>query len=127
MQASKLYLYLWEHRFWDPEQDRLLTRVCFGITGHPDGRVQGYEGHVGHRVVFAYLWQGPERAIRELEIKIKTDFREHLFNGHLGAEYEWLTEDITLEQIANWVKWEVEDVSTITTVAENATLQIKQG
>ena len=123
MQESKLYLYLWQHRFWDPDQDCLLTRVCFGITSSPDGRIQDYEGHVGHSVRFAGLWQGPDRVIRELEKKIKIDFDEYLFVGHLNAQYEWLDERISLDQIVSWVQWEIQDISTITTVVEPAMLQ----
>jgi len=107
------YLYLWRHRFWDPDQDKLVERICFGITGDPDGRRNGYEGHVGHRVEFAHLWSGPDRVIRELEDKIKTDFRDYLFQGHRDFVYEWLSEDIAMEQILGWMDYELQDVSTV--------------
>lgn len=112
-ESDQLYLYLWSHRFWDPDQDRLMTRVCFGITSDPDNRTNGYEGHVGHRVRFEHLWQGPDRLIRELEIKIKTDFQDYLFVGHRDFTYEWLAEDITMEQISGWVSYEVADISSV--------------
>lgn len=115
--SDQLYLYLWSHRFWDPEQDKLLTRVCFGITSDPDNRCNGYEGHVGHAVKFDCLWMGPERLIRELETKIKTDFHDYLFSGHRGFTYEWLEEDITLEQIRNWVEYEVSDIASVKQVS----------
>lgn len=110
------YLYLWQHRFWDPVQQKILDRVCFGITGDPDGRRNGYEGHVGHAVEFAHLWQGPERVIRELENKIKMDFQDHLVKGHRNFVYEWLTEDIAMDQILGWVQYEIQDVNTVVKV-----------
>lgn len=116
-ESDQLYLYLWSHRFWDSEQDQPITRVCFGITSDPDNRTNGYEGHVGHRVKFEHLWQGPDRLIRELEIKIKTDFQDYLFVGHRNFTYEWLTEDITMEQILGWVVYEVEDISSVIKVS----------
>ena len=116
-ESDQLYLYLWSHRFWDPDQDQLMTRVCFGITSDPDNRTNGYEGHVGHLVRFEHLWQGPDRLIRELEIKIKTDFQDYLFVGHRDFTYEWLAEDITMEQISGWVSYEVEDISSVIKVS----------
>jgi hypothetical protein len=117
--SDHLYLYLWQHRFWDPDQDQLICRVCFGITSDPDNRRNGYEGHVGHPVIFQHLWKGPDRLIRELEAKIKTDFQEHLWSGHRGFEYEWLTEEITMEQILGWVDYEVQDLDTVVKVSDH--------
>ena len=115
--SDPLYLYLWLHRFWDPDQDRLIARVCFGITSDPDNRTNGYEGHVGHRVMFEHVWRGPDRLIRELEIKIKTDFQDHLFVGHRGFTYEWLMEDITMEQIVGWVEYEIQGIDSVSKVS----------
>lgn len=91
----------------------MLDRVCFGITKDPDGRRNGYEGHVGHSVEFVHLWQGPERVIRELENKIKVDFQDYLVRGHRNFVYEWLTQDIALDQITGWIDYELQDVSTV--------------
>jgi len=117
MQASdQLYFYLWSHKFWDPEQDSLVTRTCFGITQDYDNRQNGYEGHVGHRVSFSHIWAGPSRLIRELETKVKQEFREYLFTGYRNYVYEWITEAIETEQVANWVDWEVGEIPTVSCV-----------
>lgn len=117
--SEQLYFYLWSHKFWDPDLDQLITRVCFGITSDPDNRQNGYEGHVGHRVRFEHLWQGPDRLIRELEIKVKADFREHLFAGHREFTYEWLTEDIEIQQILGWVEYELQGIDSVIKVSEH--------
>lgn len=107
--AKQYYFYLWRHRFVDDATDQILTRTCFGITSNPVGRVQGYEGHVGHTVRFARLWTGPERLIRELESRIKSDFFQHIFVGTNGFRYEWINESVDFDNIVGWVEWEVEN------------------
>lgn len=110
MAESKLYyFYLWRHRFVDDATDQITARTCFGITGNPTGRIQGYEGHVGHVVKFAKLWTGPERLIRELETRIKSDFYQYVVVGTGGFRYEWINEEVEFESITNWVEWEVEN------------------
>jgi len=107
MQVSKpYYFYLWIHRFVD-DQDQIITRTCFGITKNVDDRRNGYEGHVGHTVCFARVWSGPERLIRELETRVKTDFNEYLVRGHRNFQYEWIKEDIAFDSIVKYVEWEV--------------------
>jgi hypothetical protein len=102
------YFYLWVHRFVS-DDDQIIARTCFGITSDIDRRIHGYEGHVGHSVQFKNIWIGPERPIRELETKIKADFSDYLFCGHQNFRYEWITEEISYEQIYNWVMWEIGD------------------
>ena len=110
MQESKpYYFYLWRHRFVDDATDQVLARTCFGITGNPTGRIQGYEGHVGHVVKFTGLWTGPERLIRELENRIKSDFYEHIVTGTNGFRYEWIDETIDHQAVHGWVQWEIEN------------------
>lgn len=110
MQESKpYYFYLWRHRFVDDVTDNILTRTCFGITGNPTGRTQGYEGHVGHTVKFTGLWTGPERLVRELENRIKSDFYEHIVIGTNGFRYEWINENIDHQAVHGWVEWEIEN------------------
>ena len=110
MQESKVYyFYLWRHRFVDDATDQVVTRTCFGITSNPTGRIQGYEGHVGHRVKFTGLWTGPERLIRELETRIKSDFYDHIVTGTNGFRYEWINETIDHQSVHGWVDWEVEN------------------
>lgn len=116
LESDQLYFYLWSHRFWDPEQDQLVTRTCFGITQDHDNRQNGYEGHVGHAVKFSHIWSGPSRLIRELESKVKQEFREYLFCGHRNYVYEWILEPIELEQIAAWVDWEIAEIATVSRV-----------
>lgn len=108
MQESDHYFYLWRNRIVN-DADQIVWRTCLGITGHPDNRTHGYEGHCGHTVKFAKLWTGPKRLIQELEIKIKRDFYDYLFVGTGGFRYEWITEDVEFENIVKWVEWEVEN------------------
>lgn len=108
MQESNHYFYLWRHRFVNND-DQIVCRTCLGITGNPDNRTLGYEGHCGHTVKFAKLWAGPKRLIQELEIKIKRDFHDYLFVGTGGFRYEWITEDVDFDTIVKWVEWEVEN------------------
>jgi hypothetical protein len=103
------YFYLWRHRFVDDATDQIVARTCFGITSNPGNRIHGYEGHVGHIVKFAKLWTGPERLIRELETRIKTDFFQHTVVGTDGFRYEWIDENVKFDDIVNWVNWEVEN------------------
>jgi len=93
--------------------DRLVSRTCFGITGNPDNRRNGYEGHVGHSVEFEYLWTGPERVIRSLEDRIKQDFSDYLLVGHRGYRYEWITEAVAFEQIVQYLEWEIQRHTTV--------------
>lgn len=98
------YLYLWRHKFVDPETDTVKERTCFGITSNPKRRIQGYEGHVGHKVKFSALWTGPERLIRELESQIKDHSEGFRFVGTDNFKYEWITEQVPYDQIYNWIE-----------------------
>ena len=91
----------------------LVIRTCFGITGNPDNRRNGYEGHVGHSVEFEHLWTGPERVIRTLEDRIKQDFADYLLIGHRGYRYEWITEEVPFEQIVQYLEWEIKQHPTV--------------
>lgn len=118
MQASnqkQYWLYLWKKRIL-LDDDSIVTRVCYGITSDVDGRRNGYEGHNGHAVEFLDLWTGPERPIKALEAKISEVFVEHRFVGHRNFKYEWLTEDVSYEQIKSWIEWELADFPSITKV-----------
>ena len=104
MQESKqYYLYLWRHRYVDPDSNEIIERTCFGITSNPERRIQGYEGHVGHRVQFSALWTGPERLIRELESQIKDHSEGFRFVGTGNFKYEWITEQVPYDQFYDWV------------------------
>ena len=104
MQESKpYYLDLWRHRYVDPDSNEIVERTCFGITGNPERRIQGYEGHVGHRVRFSALWTGPERLIRELESQIKDHSEGFRFVGTGNFKYEWITEQVPYDQFYDWV------------------------
>ena len=103
------YFYLWRHRFVDDATDKIIARTCFGITSNPQGRIHGYEGHVGHTVKFVRLWTGPERLIRELETRIKSDFFQQIVVGTNGFRYEWINETVDFDTIVKWVEWEVEN------------------
>jgi hypothetical protein len=104
MQESKqYYLYLWRHRYVDPDSNEIVERTCFGITSNPERRIQGYEGHVGHRVRFSALWTGPERLIRELESQIKDHSEGFRFTGTGNFKYEWITEQVPYDQFYDWV------------------------
>jgi len=103
------YFYLWRHRFVDDVTDKIIARTCFGITSNPDNRIQGYEGHVGHVIKFAKLWTGPERLIRELETRIKSDFFNHTVVGTGNFRYEWIKEEVEFENIIEWVNWEIKN------------------
>jgi hypothetical protein len=113
VESKPYYFYLWQHRFCDPDTDSLKTRICFGITGNLDNRQNGYEGHVGHAVRWQSVWSGPERLIRELESKVKIDFRDFLWAGHRNYKYEWLDESISLDQITGWAEFELDGISTV--------------
>jgi hypothetical protein len=105
MQESKqYYLYLWRHRYVDPDSNEIVERTCFGITSNPERRIQGYEGHVGHRVRFSALWTGPERLIRELESQIKDHSEGFRFVGTGNFKYEWITEQVPYDQLHNWIE-----------------------
>ena len=103
------YFYLWRHRYIDDVTDKIVARTCFGITSNPANRIHGYEGHVGHVVKFARVWSGPERLIRELETRIKSDFFQHTVTGTDGFRYEWINETVDFDSIVRWVDWEVEN------------------
>ena len=87
----------------DPESNNIIERTCFGITSNPRRRIQGYEGHVGHRVKFSALWCGPERLIRELESQIKDHSEGFRFVGADNFKYEWITEEIPYDQLYDWL------------------------
>jgi hypothetical protein len=103
LESKTYYLYLWRHKYIDPETDQIVERTCFGITGNPKRRIQGYEGHVGHRVRFSALWTGPERLIRELESQIKDHSEGFRFVGTDNFKYEWITEQVTYDQFFDWI------------------------
>lgn len=117
MPESNYYLYLWRNPV--VIDGKIVRRTCFGITGNPDNRRNGYEGHVGHSVEFEYLWSGPERVIRTLEDKIKQDFADYLFSGHRGYRYEWITEEVEFEQIVHYLEWEIGNIPSVTKVSEH--------
>ena len=102
-ESKQYYLYLWRHRYVDPDSDEIVERTCFGITSNPKRRIQGYEGHVGHRVKFSALWTGPERLIRELESQIKDHSEGFRFVGTGNFKYEWITEQVPYDQLYDWV------------------------
>ena len=102
-ESKDYYLYLWRHKYIDPETDLVVERTCFGITGNPKRRIQGYEGHVGHKVKFSALWTGPERLIRELESQIKDHSEGFRFVGTGNFKYEWITEQVPYDQFYDWV------------------------
>lgn len=107
MPESKIYyFYLWQHRYIDAA-DQIIARTCFGITKNITDRVKGYEGHVGHVVEFGHVWQGPERLIRELESRIKSDFYNKIFTGTDNYRYEWIQESVKFEEVVGWTEWEV--------------------
>ena len=108
-ESKPYYFYLWRHTYLEEGATELTTRTCIGITSNPWNRIHGYEGHVGHVVKFAKLWKGPERLIRELETKIKSDFYDYMFVGTDKFRYEWINENIPFDSIVNWVKWETEN------------------
>lgn len=106
LDSKPYYFYLWQHRYLD-DTDAVKVRTCFGITSNPASRVHGYEGHVGHTVRFARLWSGPERLIRELENRVKSDFHDHVFVGTDGFRYEWICETVAFETVVAWTEWEI--------------------
>jgi hypothetical protein len=106
MQESNHDFYLWRHRYVDNDNN-IVCRTCFGITSNRDNRQNGYEGHVGHPVVFEKIWSGPERLIRELETKVKQDFADYLFQGHRNFVYEWITEEVDFDTIVKYIEWEI--------------------
>lgn len=112
MLVSNYDFYLWRHCYVD-ENDNIVCRTCFGITSNRDNRRNGYEGHVGHSVVFEHVWTGPERLIRELESKIKLDFADYLVKGHRNFVYEWINEEIEFDNIVNYVEWEVKRLTGV--------------
>jgi len=103
LESKQYYLYLWRHRYVDPDTNEIVERTCFGITGNPTRRIQGYEGHVGHKVRFSGLWTGPERLIRDLESQIKDHSEGFRFVGTGNFKYEWLTEQVPYDQIYDWI------------------------
>jgi hypothetical protein len=115
--SEQAWLYLWANRVV-LEDDTIVTRICFGITSNPVRRAIKYEGANGHRVVFCDLWTGPSRVIKTLESRIKTVFNDHLVVGSRNTKYEWLMEDITLEQIKGWINYEIKEFPSIEYVTE---------
>lgn len=101
--SNEHYLYLWQHKYIDPDTDKIVERTCFGITSNPLRRLQGYEGHVGHRVKFSALWKGPSRLIRNIENRIKEHSSEFRFVGTGNFKYEWITEQIPYQQLYEWI------------------------
>lgn len=115
MRESSYYLYLWQNPVLVAGQ--VVWRTCFGITGNVDNRRNGYEGHVGHTVEFLHLWSGPERVIRTLEDKIKQDFADYLVIGHRGYRYEWITEQVDIQQILQYLEWEISCIPSVIKVS----------
>lgn len=111
--TTQNWLYLWTKRIV-LDDNTIVERVCFGITSNVGRRQSDYEGANGHIVKFCDLWTGPTRPIKTLETRIKNVFAEHLVVGSKNATYEWLMEDVTLEQIKNWINWEIQDFPSIT-------------
>jgi hypothetical protein len=111
--VKQYWLYLWKKRIL-LDDDSIVTRVCYGITSNADERRNGYEGHNGHPVEFADLWTGPERPIKVLESKISDTFSEHRIVGYRNYKYEWLTEEVSYEQIKSWIEWELNEFPSIT-------------
>ena len=105
--VDQMWLYLWTKRIV-LDDGSVIERVCFGITSNYLKRTTQYEGANGHTVRFCNLWKGPARPIKTLESRIKTVFGDHMVIGYNNSKYEWLSEDITLDQIKNWVNWEIE-------------------
>ncbi len=105
METKQHYLYLWRHKYVDPDTDQIVERTCFGITSNPIRRIQGYEGHCGHKVRFSALWSGPERLIRELESKIKEHSDGFRVTGLHNFKYEWITEEVPYDQIYSWIEF----------------------
>ena len=116
MLASKakdqIWLYLWTKRIV-LEDNTIVTRVCFGITSNVARRQSDYEGANGHIVKFCDLWSGPSRPIKTLEARIKSVFNQHLVVGSRNSTYEWLMEDVPLEQIKGWINYEIQEFPTI--------------
>ena len=104
---DQMWLYLWTKRIV-LDDDSIIVRVCFGITSNYEKRTTQYEGANGHTVKICDLWKGPARPIKTLESRIKTVFSDHLVVGYKNSKYEWLMEDVTLDQIKNWINWEIE-------------------
>jgi len=111
--TKQYWLYLWKKRIL-LEDDTIVTRVCYGITSNLDRRRHSYEGHNGHLVQFCDLWTGPERPIRERESRLKSTIDEYSFRGYRNFKYEWLNEEITIEQIKGWIEWELNEFPSIT-------------
>jgi hypothetical protein len=103
LESKRHYFYLWRHSYVDEGTGNIVTRTCFGITSNPKRRIQGYEGHVGHKVKFSALWTGPERLIRELESQIKDHSEGFRFVGTGNFKYEWITEQVPYDQFYDWV------------------------
>ena len=112
---KKQWLYLWQHKI--VIDGLIVIRTCFGITGNLDNRKNGYEGHVGHTIEFSNLWVGPYRPIKDLEDHIKLAFGDYLVVGHRNFHYEWINENITPQQIIDWIEWETKDHPSITKVS----------
>lgn len=93
------YLYIWNNHF---------GKTCFGITSDSERRRRKYEGHCGFEVTWTELYQGPTNHIEDLETRIKTEFWDHLFFTSSG-KYEWINETIPVEQVLNWIDWEIEN------------------
>jgi hypothetical protein len=110
--SDQAWLYLWTKRVV-LEDNTIVTRICFGITSNYVRRAIKYEGSNGHKVVFCDLWAGPSRVIKTLESRIKTVFNDHLVVGSRNTKYEWLMEDIKLDQIKGWIDYEIQDFPSI--------------
>ena len=111
-ESNQSWLYLWTKKIV-LEDNTIVTRICFGITSNYVRRAIKYEGANGHKIVFCDLWTGPGRVIKTLESHIKKVFSDYLVVGSRNTKYEWLTEDITLDQIKGWIDYEIQKFPTI--------------
>ena len=99
-----MYLYTWQN---------YLGRTCFGITTDLVRRQNNYEGSCGDTVNFINVWEGPDRALRELENEIKNAFREYTWIGARDWTYEWINPEISYDQLYGWIEHEVKDIKSI--------------
>jgi hypothetical protein len=94
------YFYIWHNH---------VGRTCFGVTGNPFTRLKKYEGHAGVEVSFDVLFEGPESHVRDLEVNVKAEFWDHLFQSGKSEKYEWINNTVSTEQVINWVQWEIDN------------------
>jgi hypothetical protein len=101
------YFYIWKRRVVLDTSDTIVTRTCFGISNNIRKRIDYYFSHVGEQVRLTAAWSGPARVARELELHLKTQFSAYLVRGRRENKIEWVSEEVTTDQIIKWVEWEV--------------------